>query len=239
MATRTAQNNKRKSVRNGHNAHPSVSAKATHERVMIPIAPYKRIILLTVFGLSGAAALMYEVVWSRSLQFIFGSTIETVSTIFSAFLLGFALGSFLFRNVADTTKSPLFYVATFEIGIGLYGFLMPAITSVSASFIHQFLSHSLILKTGFCLLILVVPTTLCGAIWPFISRYYVQRSARIGAGTGSIYSVNSAGSALGAVVSGFILVPFFGIRAASFIAASINLLAGVLIFFVKEPKIEE
>lgn len=206
---------------------------------MIPIPPGKRIMLLAVFGLSGAAALMYEVVWSRSLQFIFGSTIETVSTIFSAFLLGFALGSFLFRNVADRSRSPLVYVATFQIGIGLYGFLMPAITSLSAPFIHHFLSDSVILKTGFCLLILLLPTTLCGAIWPFISRYHLQRSARVGAGAGGIYSVNSAGSALGAVVSGFLLVPFFGIRAASLVAASINLLAGVLTLFVKEPNYEE
>lgn len=48
--------------------------------------------MLLVFSLSGAAALIYEIVWSRSLQFIFGSTIQTASAIFSAFLLGFSLG---------------------------------------------------------------------------------------------------------------------------------------------------
>src|SRR3989344_1491185 len=83
----------------------------------------KRIIPI-VFGLSGMAALIYEVVWSRLLQTIFGSTVYSTSTIFAAFLLGFSIGAFLFRKIADTTNRPLFFLSLIEILIGLYGILI-------------------------------------------------------------------------------------------------------------------
>ena len=57
--------------------------------------------------ISGMTALIYEVVWTRPLQLIFGSTVYAVSTIVTTFLAGFAIGSYSFRNIADTTKNPI------------------------------------------------------------------------------------------------------------------------------------
>jgi len=59
-----------------------------------------RTIILIAFGISGMAALIYAVVWTRPLSLIFGSTVYAVSTMLTAFLAGFALGSYLFRNIA-------------------------------------------------------------------------------------------------------------------------------------------
>ncbi len=41
--------------------------------------------------------------------------------MFAAFLLGFSLGAFLLRNLADTTTKPLRHLALIELSIGLYG----------------------------------------------------------------------------------------------------------------------
>ena len=68
-----------------------------------------RKLLLIAFAISGFTALVYEVVWSRPLQLIFGSTIYAVSTILTTFFIGFALGSFIFRNISDKTKEVLWW----------------------------------------------------------------------------------------------------------------------------------
>jgi spermidine synthase len=47
----------------------------------------------TLFFVSGATALIYEVVWARMLTQIFGNTTHAIATVLSAFMGGLALGS--------------------------------------------------------------------------------------------------------------------------------------------------
>ena len=55
-------------------------------------------LILGVFFLSGAAGLVYEVVWTRYLTLAFGVTAEAVSAVLSAYMAGLALGSLLARR---------------------------------------------------------------------------------------------------------------------------------------------
>ena len=70
-----------------------------------------------IFFLSGAAALMYEVVWVRSLSLIFGGTHLAVTTVLSVFMGGLALGSFFIGKRVDAVKNPLRLYGLLEIGI--------------------------------------------------------------------------------------------------------------------------
>ena len=63
--------------------------------------------ILLIFVLSGAAGLMYEVVWSRQLVLVFGNTTQAVSTILTGFFGGMAIGSFVGGRIADRVRSPL------------------------------------------------------------------------------------------------------------------------------------
>jgi hypothetical protein len=72
-----------------------------------------------VFFLSGAAALMYEVVWVRSLSLIFGGTHLAVTTVLSVFMGGLALGSFLIGKRVDAIKKPLKFYGFLELAIAL------------------------------------------------------------------------------------------------------------------------
>lgn len=87
---------------------------------------YKNIKLILLFGffLSGMAALIYEVVWTRPLSLIFGSTIYAVSTMLSAFMAGLALGAYILSKYSDKLKNPLYVFALLEVGIGIYGLLI-------------------------------------------------------------------------------------------------------------------
>ena len=77
-------------------------------------------VIYLMFLLSGAAALMYQVVWVRSLSLVFGGTHLAVTTVLSVFMGGLALGSFLIGKRVDAVKKPLRLYGFLELGIALF-----------------------------------------------------------------------------------------------------------------------
>src|SRR5262249_62052966 len=80
------------------------------------------VLLATAFA-SGAASLVYQVVWMRRLALVFGNTTLATSTVLAAFLAGLAMGTFLWGRFADRRpQSALTMFAVIEAATGLYGF---------------------------------------------------------------------------------------------------------------------
>jgi spermidine synthase len=196
-----------------------------------------RNLILTAFLLSGMSALIYEVVWTRPLQLIFGSTIYAVSTMLTTFFAGFALGSYVFRNIADKTKKPLVLFAALELGIGIYGLLtlylfgMLQHLYLAIAYLNglQFIQFALIF------LALIIPTTLFGAIWPVANKAYVK-PGELGKGVGLLYSFNSFGAFAGAIAAGFILIPLLGIKATITATALLNIIIAITVFTYSKMK---
>ena len=69
--------------------------------------PVPLVVLLLLFVLSGAAGLIYEVVWARQLVLVFGNTSQAVSTILTGFFGGLAIGGAVGGRVADRVARPL------------------------------------------------------------------------------------------------------------------------------------
>jgi spermidine synthase len=207
----------------------------------------KNIIILAAFALSGVAALIYEVVWFRSLQLIFGSTVYAVSTMLTAFMAGLALGSWLMAKYTDKLKNPLFIFAVIEVLIGLYGLTIISIfnwlpfpyIAIWKAFHPSFEIFSLV-QFLLAFLVLLIPTALMGATWPVVNKVYVKHIDSLGKSAGILYSVNSFGAILGSFSAGFILIPILGIKNSSIFAAILNLIAAILIFYLsRREKIEE
>src|SRR5262245_49031728 len=78
-------------------------------------------LLYLVFFLSGAAGLVYQVVWARLLNEIFGVTVYAVTTVLATFLGGLALGGLALGGIADRGRDPLRFYGWLEIGIGVTG----------------------------------------------------------------------------------------------------------------------
>src|SRR3954464_5967042 len=78
-----------------------------------------------LFLLSGASALVYELVWQRLLNLVFGVSTLSVSATLAAFMGGLAAGGLLFGRRADRTPRPLRLYAALELGIGVRGLLVP------------------------------------------------------------------------------------------------------------------
>jgi len=188
-------------------------------------------LLLIAFAISGMTALIYEIVWSRPLQLIFGSTIYAVSTILTTFFIGFALGSFLFRNIADRTKNPISLFGFLELGIGIYGLVILSLFKILTP-IYLAL-ESPILNFLLLFIVIIIPATLFGATWPVINNAYV-RTEKIGKDAGELYAFNSLGSFAGPILAGFILIPTIGIRNTSVLVAILNIFIGISMLVISK-----
>jgi spermidine synthase len=199
-----------------------------------------RKILLIAFVFSGMAALIYQLAWIRPLQFLLGSTIYTMSIIFGVFMLGLALGSLIISKYTDKIRNLPVAYALMELGIGFYGVILLSIFNLlpkiynSLYGLHTNFYLFEVVQFGLVFLVLLIPTTLMGATFPIIAKFYTKE--KIGKGVGEVYSANNLGAIIGSFIAGFILIPLFGIKFSIIFAGAINLLVGFTILLISKWK---
>src|ERR1043166_1198403 len=84
-------------------------------------------LVLLLFFCSGATALVYEVLWSKYLSLLLGSTVQAQTVVLAVFMGGLALGNRVLGNRSDRLRAPLAVYGYLELAVGLYGFLFPAL----------------------------------------------------------------------------------------------------------------
>src|SRR4029077_20551362 len=84
-------------------------------------------LVLAAAVLSGAAALVYEVVWLRMLGLVVGHAVDALAAVLSAFMAGLAIGAALFGRLAGRVRRPLRVCALLEGGIAAYAVLLPSV----------------------------------------------------------------------------------------------------------------
>lgn len=186
--------------------------------------------LCGAFFLSGAAALIDQIVWQRMLGMFAGSDSVTAALVVGAFLLGLGLGSLAAGNAADAlgVRRSLLGFVLCEIGIG--GFAM-----LSRPFLYDFVVGVLgpHMESGFaifaiCFLGILVPTFLMGASLPLLAKAAVRSLQHAAARIGALYGLNTVGAGLGALIAGWWLVGNLGYEGALAVAATLNLAAALL-----------
>src|SRR5215467_2948604 len=79
--------------------------------------------LLVLFVGSGAAALIYEVVWFQLLELVIGATAVSLGVLLTTFMGGMCAGSLLLSRFA-ARRHPLRLYAQLELGIGACAMLI-------------------------------------------------------------------------------------------------------------------
>src|SRR5438105_14425782 len=75
-----------------------------------------------LFFCSGFPALLYQIVWQRTLFGIYGVNIESVTVVVSAFMLGLGIGSLAGGTISKRPKAPLLSLfGGVELGIAAFG----------------------------------------------------------------------------------------------------------------------
>lgn len=201
---------------------------------------------LFCFFFSGAAGLVYQVVWTRMLTQIFGNTTYAIATVLSAFMAGLAIGSYSFGRIADRGKNDFLLYGILEGGVGLYGFLVPWLFAIAQKVYgpifglndsYPFLFNLVLFFLSFVLL--VFPTLLMGATLPVLSRFYVRSFAHFGRRVGDLYATNTFGAVVGCAAGGFYLIPLLGMRSTVYTAATINLIIAAIILVVDRLRNKE
>ena len=81
-------------------------------------------------------------------------------------------------------------------------------------------------------LLVLIPTSLMGATLPILIVHLTRTWGNVGQSTGWLYSVNTIGAMVGALVTSFILFNYIGLNAVIYIAASINILVAASVYFL-------
>lgn len=189
--------------------------------------------LLALFAASGAAGLIYEIVWVRQFTLVLGASTDAVTIVLAVFMAGLGIGAWLLGKVADRFEENglVRCYVLLEIGIALYGLLLPLLLhgaqSAYAAF-HQAFQPSAVTANALCLLVafllLIVPTTLMGATLPVLSRYLIRAKSQIPVTVSQLYGWNTLGALLGTVAAGYVLLPELGVWRTSLVAIGINFL---------------
>jgi spermidine synthase len=190
------------------------------------------LLICVCFFLSGATALIYEVVWLRMLGLVFGHTVYAATTVLAAFMAGLGLGSVLVGRRAAGLRDPIRAYGVLEVGIGISCALIPLLIWL-ASFVYLGLHRLLSVSYGlfsfvqFLLVfaLLLIPTTLMGGTLPILSQALVGEDG-IGRTVGILYGVNTFGAVAGVIVAGYALLPALGNRATLAVAVVANLAVG-------------
>ena len=126
----------------------------------------KRRTLLLAFGMCMFTALVYEVIWTRNLNLVFGTSIYAFSAVLSSFMMGLALGAYYFGKEADKSAKLLNILGKLQIALGIYAVLLIGLFKVISYpyfMLFDLFGNSLALNVSMFLLafvILFIPTAI-------------------------------------------------------------------------------
>ena len=202
-----------------------------------PIVP----LLLVAFFLSGVAGLVYELVWIRSLGFVFGGSTAAVSTVLAAYMSGLAVGSAFLSRLGDRLRlHPFVLYGILEVGIALSALAVPLGVRAAGTLYYGSYgvggptTAGVLLRAIAIFAILIVPTCLMGATFPVIVKG-ATRMVKPGVRqrvVGGLYGLNTIGAALGVFLAGFYMLRFHGARATTLLAVVLNVGAAAIALLI-------
>ena len=176
---------------------------------------------------TGFAALVYEIVFIKTLALFLGQSIYAFSVMLAAFMFGIGIGSLL----ASKLKGEALWIFSLtQLGIAAYSIVfIPLLNNISVPAYFAATLPFYLKNIGLIILslaILIIPTSLMGLSFPVLLRHVVEEK-NDKKQIGQLFAYNTLGGLLGSLAAGFIFLPYFGVSASLIIAAVINLSVAV------------
>lgn len=193
-------------------------------------------LIMVCFFFTGLSALTLEVAWTRTLCLFIGSSVYGFALILMSFLLGLALGSWVFA-VAFARRSvtiQLFGAVAIGIGIAclllsmLFPWLPYAFLGLYVGFTFMDLSVLYMLQFAICLAITLVPTCLMGMTFPIAAKVCADFSGKLGNGVGKSYAANTAGAIVGSALSGLVFIYYLGLQQTIIVFSLVYVVVGAI-----------
>lgn len=188
--------------------------------------------LYAAFFLSGSAAIIYQLIWQRVLSGVYGVTVEAVTTVVAAFMIGLGVGSLAGGWIAGRWPfhAPKLFVAA-ELAIGVFGWASVSLfRAVGAATLVAGPALTWLIVGG----LLLLPTFLMGATLPVLTAGIAPgRNLSVGDAVGRLYAVNTLGAAAGSVITVLFVAGTFGQQGSALCAAMLNLIAAMLVWVTR------
>jgi len=206
--------------------------KQSAQEIIPQIRPAVVRVVMIGIGLSGLAAMIYQIAWTRVLLLSIGSSVYAFSLIVTAFICGLALGSLIIAKFIDRRKDLLGWLALVQGAIGISALLIVPLLGRLPVFVAQSLftsSHSFnfihFAEFGVIFGLILIPTLLMGAAVPMAVKICTPDARRVARFFGNVYAVNTLGAIIGSITAGFFLIPWLGTQNSIFIAVALNIFA--------------
>jgi spermidine synthase len=208
--------------------------------------PIEITVVIAGFAISGFVALSYEVIWSRVLALIIGSSVYAFSIMLTTFLIGLAAGATIASRFVDRIRAPIRIFALIEVGVG--------VTSLAGAYVFNDLPYVFVQlyrfvdsnAFGFLLFarfliasfVMIMPTLLLGALFPLVVKIISSRTLgrTTGRTVGDAYAANTLGAIAGSFASGFIMVPWLGLLGSLRLCVALNFLVAGTAFIVSAQR---
>ena len=207
-------------------------ARAAADRAAAASSPADVALALALAATSGASTFGAEVLWTRSLALVVGSSVYAFNLMLLAVLLGIAGGAAVYGRWRTRVARPVLAVGRLFLAAGLavlagqwlIGRLPEAYLAVLRVVPVSFFWHqtaTLVL----CLAALLPVTLLLGVTFPLLLHLFDPEAGASQRDAGRLYAVNTAGAIAGALAAYLWLVPRLGLQPPYLVFAAL-LLAG-------------
>jgi spermidine synthase len=134
-----------------------------------------QLLVSTLFLLSGATALVYQVTWLRNLTLIFGASFQATSILLAAFMAGLCVGGFAAGRWSEKIRRPLRGYGLLEFGVAGFALSLPFLLDlVDAAYVRAALAEGGVtpelnlVRSVMAFSLLLLPTLLMGATLPLL-----------------------------------------------------------------------
>ena len=191
--------------------------------------------VLAAFALSGAAALLNQVAWTRCFELFVGSTTYAFSLIVAAFIGGLALGGHAASRIVDRLADRVGLLAGLNVGVALVcALLIPLLGELPLLLLEPIAAldgfgptQAFVFSVLFALVL--IPTALMGATYPVATRILAPDPETAAEAVGRAYAWNTGGAVLGSIAAGLVLIPILALQGSLWLAVVLNLAAAAVL----------
>jgi spermidine synthase len=195
--------------------------------------------IAAVFFASGAAALIFEVVWFHRAGLVFGNDLWSTTLVLSTYMGGLAIGNGLVVAFGRRLRRLLTTYALIEITVAVTGVaathVLPRLTDLLVPLLRGLTLHPQLangIRGIAAFAVLMLPTTALGATLPVLVAALCRQQARFGYVLGRLYGWNTLGAVVGVVASETLLVPRLGVAGSAWFAAALELCGAAVVLLI-------
>jgi predicted membrane-bound spermidine synthase len=195
--------------------------------------------IAAVFFASGAAALIFEVVWFHRAGLVFGNDLWSTSLVLSTYMGGLAIGNGLVVAYGHRLRKLLSTYALIEVTVAVTGvaatLVLPHLTGVLVPLLREPTFHPQLangVRGVVAFAVLMFPTTALGATLPVVVAALCRRQGRFGYVLGRLYGWNTLGAVAGVLASETLLVPRLGVTGSAWFAAGLDLCGAAVVLLI-------